>query len=155
MVSTQQYERIGILSIEEVLHFIQKNFHNGGKKKEDIGGFQVNTQSLRLRTFLKTGTKCPICSIQAQFFAVERSKGTLSYHLNLYGLDQNNTEVIFTHDHILARSLGGFDNLSNTITMCGPCNWSKGKLERILSFSENEEEIKAIHKQLEKYLIKS
>lgn len=54
------------------------------------------------------------------------------YHLNLWGV-KDGEEVLFTHDHVLARGLGGKDNLDNTQTMCCYCNWEKGDLEAILA----------------------
>ncbi|MNE07882.1 hypothetical protein D3C80_1005220 [compost metagenome] len=37
--------------------------------------------------------------------------------------------MLFTHDHTLARSLGGTDDASNTTTMCAKCNFLKSKGE--------------------------
>jgi hypothetical protein len=137
----QTYERIGILNIEEVIPVIQEHFDvYGNKGKVDISGFYVNVQSVRLRTFAHTGTSCECCGIKAEYFAVERSPGNpkAGYHLNLWGHDDEGNDVLFTHDHILARALGGKDDLTNTETMCGPCNWEKGKIEqKILLFPEN------------------
>jgi hypothetical protein len=48
--------------------------------------------------------------------------------MNLYGMKDGN-EVLFTHDHILARGLGGADDLTNSQTMCSPCNGNKSKAE--------------------------
>ena len=136
MKNNQQFERIGRLSLDEVLPLIGEHFNNKGKKRVQIGDFYVNVQSLRLRTFFKTGIQCSCCELKGSFFAVERSPNynanivnTTPFHLNLYGYNQAGEEVIFTHDHILARALGGKDNIDNTITSCGPCNWKKGTLE--------------------------
>lgn len=137
-VITPPYERIGILELDEVFHYIKKNLNiPSNKGKVYIKDFYVNVQSIRLRTFLNTGVECPCCGLKASFFAVERSKGTLGgYHLNLYGIDENNNEVLFTHDHVLARGLGGEDTQKNTHTMCGPCNWSKGHIEEKIAKKE-------------------
>ena len=153
MNSQQHYERIGTLSIEEVLPHIEKHFYEWGKKKVQIKDYSVSVQSLRLRTFFKTGVHCPCCSNKSSFFAVERSKGqTGGYHLNLYGIDAENNEILFTHDHIVARGLGGEDNLSNSRTMCGPCNWEKGKIEGLLRQISSEQEKQELNEKLKKYL---
>jgi hypothetical protein len=153
MNGKQAYERIGTLSLEEVFPYIEKHFRDFGKKKAQIKDFTVGVNSLRLRTFYKTGIQCPCCSNKASFFAVERSKGdTGGYHLNLYGIDAENNEILFTHDHIIARGLGGVDNLSNSRTMCGPCNWEKGKLEGLLKKVTSEEEKQELESQLKKYM---
>src|ERR1035437_5984742 len=64
------------------------------------------------------------------------------YHLNMWGVDDQNEEVLFTHDHTHARGLGGRDILDNSETMCCFCNWEKGVQEQIL----HAEFTKAKHK---------
>ena len=146
------YERATKVPLSMILPIILENINNKGKKKVDICGYMVNVQSLRLRTFATTGTTCPCCNTTAEFFAIERNRGSDGgYHLNLYGIDKENNDVLFTHDHIIARSLGGADDLSNTRTMCGPCNWKKGKLEALLKNGVSEEERITINEQLEKF----
>ena len=122
----QNYIRLSVASIADVLPLI------GGKDKRVIvDGEYVKVSSLRLKTFAKYGTKCSCCGLEATHFAIERCAEQESYHLNLYGLDDGK-EVLFTHDHTLARSLGGKDNISNTTTMCSPCNFKKSIIEREL-----------------------
>jgi hypothetical protein len=70
--------------------------------------------------------------LEAKYFALEKTLEKDPYHLNLYGV-KNGKEVLFTHDHTLARSLGGRDNISNTTTMCTHCNFEKSKGERVLA----------------------
>jgi hypothetical protein len=95
----------------------------------------------RLRTFASHALKCsdPTCGMAAAHFAVERTLDAQGqpipghgFHLNLYGLDDRGREVLFTHDHTLARSLGGKDNLANTTTMCTHCNARKSLKEQAL-----------------------
>lgn len=152
---TQQFERIGTLSLDEVFHYIEKHFNDFGKRKVQIKDFSVAVQSLRLRTFLKKGVQCPCCSNKGSFFAVEKTKGNAGgYHLNLYGFDQDKNEVLFTHDHIMARGLGGEDNIDNSRTMCGPCNWSKGKIEGLIRQAQTVEEKQELQEKLKKYMPK-
>ncbi len=70
--------------------------------------------------------------MKAAFFAVENFRGSNQSvpHANLYGVDREGNEVLFTHDHKLARSLGGADNLNNTQVMCSPCNTKKSIVEQ-------------------------
>lgn len=49
--------------------------------------------------------------------------------MNLWGKTNDGGEVLFTHDHILARGLGGSDKLDNMQTMCCWHNWEKGEIE--------------------------
>lgn len=106
------------------------------KPRHTYEGFTFNVSSLRLRTFCRDAglgrLRCAECGLDARFFAVEsfaRNTDNKSVHANLYGVKDDGAEVLFTHDHILARGLGGADTLANSQTMCGPCNWAKGTRE--------------------------
>jgi hypothetical protein len=126
-------ERHKKLSLEEGLALIE------GISKPDkrplVHGVPCHTSSLRLFTFKTKGCECIECGIKAIFFAVECpfSKSPpdvpMVHHMNLYALDAEGKEVLMTHDHILARCLGGADKLDNTQPMCEHCNSKKGKLE--------------------------
>jgi 5-methylcytosine-specific restriction endonuclease McrA len=141
MTKHQAYHRLGILEIPLVLDAIKHHYETSNvrsknfKLKQNVHGYMVKLNSLRLKTFSLHGTTCSCCGLQASYFAVERHQNTNQaldcYHLNLWGLDANGQEVMFTHDHTLARSLGGLDNITNTTTMCVNCNHQKSILERI------------------------
>lgn len=130
ITKNQTYQRIAVLEIEEVMPYIVEHLKEKFDKRVKIKDYLVKVSSLRLRTFAKTGIQCHCCGIKASFFAVERNQPKVPYHLNLWGYDKENNPILFTHDHILARSLGGKNNLSNTETMCGPCNWEKSIIEK-------------------------
>lgn len=138
MRAMPKYNRLGTVPVEDVLPLILQHMTPGNNKKEIIRvpllGTQVNVCSLRLKTFAVKGVKCahPGCNIVGQFFAVEKdlkAKEDALYHINLWGYDSDGNEVLMTHDHKLARGLGGKDVLSNAQTMCGPHNWTKGDQE--------------------------
>lgn len=123
----QVYERLGTVSIEEVMKM----------KGEPTAVFldqEVHlSTSKRIETFIHKGTICSCCGRGASFFAIERHSHKNDpgrYHLNLYGLDEQGNEILFTHDHTIARALGGKDDLSNMTTMCSPCNSRKSINER-------------------------
>lgn len=148
----QKYERIGTLSIDEVFFHIQSSLEEKRTIRVNIQNYFVKINSLRLLTFFHTGVNCPCCDNTASFFAVERMSGSQDhYHLNLYGLNEKGEEILFTHDHIVARSLGGKDNLTNTETMCGPCNWKKGQIEQKLGYTKSDDERAILFEQLKKY----
>lgn len=130
----RRYERLGTLAVDEVVQVI-KSFAGLRKAKAEFLGQQVNCVSLRLRTFALKGTVCSKCALAATHFALEKtnhpSHADGPYHLNLWGVDSEGKEILFTHDHTLARSLGGADNLSNTTTMCEPCNSKKAIGEQV------------------------
>lgn len=134
------YERLGVVGIEPVIQAILDHAAapRVGSGKIKIQGAIVRISGLRLRTFAESPLCCsnPHCKNIPTHFAVERSMGneadsakTRPYHLNLYGRNARGDEVLFTHDHTLARALGGSDERSNTTTMCLPCNRRKAVLE--------------------------
>jgi hypothetical protein len=143
-VKHQEYERHCTLPIDLVLSGIQDavillgpagknlgNIRSKNKIKKCYNGIEVNVTSLRLQTFLQKGTRCVHCGLNASHFAIERSRGN-SWHLNLWGVKESGEEILFTHDHILARGLGGLDRPENTQTMCTECNFQKSLEENKL-----------------------
>ena len=125
------YERLGLVDINDVLAV--KN-----KETNEFQGEVIKLTSLRMQTFLNKGTICSACKRKARYFAIERHRSrqeghSNSYHLNLYGVDSEGNELLFTHDHTIARSLGGKDHLSNTTTMCSYCNNVKSMCENKIS----------------------
>jgi len=124
-----QYNRHAVVPLANVFAAMK-----AGGTKHTYESHTFNISSLRLRTFKRDAGHlvCAGCGVKASFFAVEsfnRNSEIKSVHINLYGLKESGEEVLFTHDHILARSLGGKDSIENAQTMCGPCNWRKGALE--------------------------
>lgn len=132
----QQYDRHSVADIDTVVALINGVSAQDRKPKAKINGQMVGISSLRLRTFAQKGTTCVKCGAQATYFALERdlchAETDSGYHLNLWGEDYDGEPMIFTHDHILARALGGKDRIENTQTMCCHCNWEKGDTERIV-----------------------
>jgi 5-methylcytosine-specific restriction endonuclease McrA len=133
------YLRLKKCELEETLNAIKEYNerpldpeHKGKAKRVEFSGQQVKLSSLRLRTFATHGIECVDCGIKGAFFAMERHEGDVNYHLNLWAIAPNGKQVLMTHDHILARSLGGADNIANTQTMCMICNFEKGKIEHKL-----------------------
>ena len=130
----QTYDRLGTVAIEDIKHHQARVGLNASNVKVSVLGTEVKlfSKGMRLRTFFVHGTKCSACGLEASHYAVERAvheTGDFPYHLNLWGFDANGNEVLFTHDHTLARSAGGKDAVSNTTTMCSPCNTAKSLIE--------------------------
>ena len=131
-----QYNRHATAPLDAIIPEIMATWDED-KPKMTFGGFEFNIYSLRLKTFCraayKNSLKCSHCSLEAGYFAVESfahdKRENPSVHINLYGRKDDGEEVLFTHDHTLARSLGGKDNLNNTTVMCFPCNNKKGQAE--------------------------
>jgi 5-methylcytosine-specific restriction endonuclease McrA len=119
-------------SIEEVRDKVKDVLFEKDKRlaKVDFDGDLIKGNSQRYQTFFTKGCKCVVCGIEGKYFAKERHLQDKTYHLNLYAVDDNGEEILMTKDHILPRSKGGIDDISNYQTMCKLCNEAKGnKLE--------------------------
>lgn len=131
---TAQYKRFAVVPIEDVLPIISKYLNEPLRKKirDDVAGYKVKVTGVRLRTFAMHGTTCSKCGLQATHFAIETTKFGTDHgaHLNLWASTPEG-EVLITHDHTLARGLGGKDHPDNTTTMCRPCNAEKSVAEGI------------------------
>jgi 5-methylcytosine-specific restriction endonuclease McrA len=110
-----------ILSIEEIINIIGQN------KKVKLGENFIYVKSERLKCFKNSGIVCKHCGVVGKFFAVERDKvGHSGWHLNLYAINSYGDEVLMTADHIIPRSRGGDNDVSNLQTLCTKCNHAKG-----------------------------
>lgn len=125
-VKIKGYIRKGIYSIEDVLS--KRNFLNSSEDSVDFQGDLIHMNSDRYHTFAEKGLKCVECGIEGIYFAKERDRhGSSRWHFNLYAVDNvTGEEVLMTKDHIIPKSKGGENNLSNYQTMCCKCNVKKG-----------------------------
>lgn len=121
----RNYTRAGIVAIADVLPLIA----DPEITAVELCGHKVNVTSLRLRNFVKSQT-CISCGMIATHFAVEANSGN-QWHLNLWASRPGKEEMLFTHDHTLARGLGGEDSEENTTTMCSKCNFQKSRAELV------------------------
>jgi len=144
-------ERVAVLPITVIKFFI-----NNRNLTPRVEGIEFKVNSSRVYLFLKN-SKCVFCGLQGTHFAVERhlkkvpfNKQIVSvpdkdagFHVNLYGIDKQGNEVLFTKDHIVAKANGGGDRLSNYQTMCTRCNQKKGALS-MEDFAKTKTTIKRI-----------
>lgn len=114
------YTRIGTLSLDYVFANMGKTIIFEGK--------EITIKSKRYACYARNGVTCVRCGIVGAFFAIEKHNGqeTEKFHLNLYGLTNSNKEVLMTVDHVIPRSRGGEDKVSNLQPMCTFCNCLKG-----------------------------
>lgn len=118
--------RVKTFTIEEIMPLIK------GNRPSPLCEYLIKFDSTRLQTFRKS-TSCAHCGLEGAYFALDIDKGG-GWHLNFYATNSAGVEVMLTSDHIVPRSRGGRNWLSNRQTMCQPCNAKKGcRLEEELS----------------------
>jgi len=120
------YIRKEIYSIEEILNKTIFNNINNESVLVNFDGDMISMVSDRYRTFINSGIKCVCCGLEAKYFAKEKCPTSSRFHFNLYGIDDENMEILFTKDHIVPKSKGGKNELTNYQTMCCKCNSKKG-----------------------------
>ena len=109
----------------------ENDYYKSGKRSKDIivEGFKVRVRSLRYMTFYQKGTTCSKCGRKGSYFKLEGDKNNETRkHFNLYSEDN----ILMTKDHIIPKSKGGKDKVSNMQTMCILCNMEKGNETDIL-----------------------
>lgn len=89
----------------------------------------VKMTSLRYQTFQKS-LKCVVCGIQGTVMRLEVPYfSQCPPHFNLYAVVDDRwgpQYVLMTKDHIVPKSKGGPEHISNMQTMCTNCNQAKG-----------------------------
>jgi len=90
----------------------------------EIDGTPIDLTKDRFICFRESGITCKKCGTAGSYFRFEKvmSKNFSGWTLNLY--DKN--LMYFTKDHVIPKSLGGPDLLSNYQTYCWKCNLEKG-----------------------------
>ncbi len=117
-----------------------------GIKEYSYNGIVVNTDSDRYANFYHNGFACKSCGIVGSFAAIERTFGSNEkYHVNIYGFDDKEEQILMTKDHIFPSSKGGINDIKNYQVLCEKCNHSKGiktnlSLQEALNLGLIEEE---------------
>lgn len=121
-------ERKSIHPIEEVRETVKDVLFEQYKQnaKVELDGDIIKGNSQRYQLFFTKSCNCVKCGIKGKYFAKEKRIKDKSYHLNLYGIDDNGQEVLITKDHIIPKLKSGKDVLENYQTMCIRCNERKG-----------------------------
>ncbi len=120
------YHRVATFALDEILPLI------GKIDIASIRDFSVRLLSWRYQVYALKGTTCVTCGLKAEYFAFERERSQTHAlpHLNLYALKLSNSkksmvEVMITIDHIIPKSKGGTNDMTNLQPMCSRCNQKK------------------------------
>lgn len=126
--NSRKLERKKIYSIEIIREIVKKYlfYPTNEKPRVELDGDFIKANSQRYQTFFTKGTKCVCCGLEGKYFAKEKGEKDISYHLNLYGVNEKGKEILMTKDHIIPKSKGGKDEVNNYQTMCVICNVKKG-----------------------------
>ena len=119
-------ERIKTYTIEEyVSHILEIRI----KCPESMSEIRKRAYKVFFPTIYTIPT-CNGCKLKASFVAYELQTHGKHTTYNIYGVDSNKEEVMFTIDHILSQGEGGSRRaLSNLQVLCYQCNENKGKEE--------------------------
>lgn len=89
--------------------------------------YRVCMRSSRFKLFSRK-RRCVCCNLLGTQMILDLHRGHAQPHFNLYGV-RNGKLVLFTRDHILPKSKGGANNITNYQTMCERCNKKKKNRE--------------------------
>lgn len=114
---------LGEFSLDEVMPFITEH---ESKKDFIIDGkiYSVRMNSDRYFVFRDNPT-CVACGLTGTKIILDMNPGDQSPHFNFYA-EEDGRLVLMTKDHIVAKSRGGGDVMSNYVTCCSICNNLKG-----------------------------
>jgi hypothetical protein len=95
------------------------------------GLIPISTESQRYKLFRKN-KKCVKCGKEGNVVSVmktfQKDCNQYRFHLNLYHIGKNEKPLLMTKDHIVPKSKGGPNKMSNYQTMCTKCNQKKGNI---------------------------
>lgn len=121
-----RYKKIGIKEVLEEYQNVMDDELHYRTVVSNLDGYNLKFSSHRIWTFYEMGIECANCGISGDFFAVEKNHGGEERpHLNLYA-QTSDGEILLSKDHIVPKSEGGDDHISNYQTLRKACNEEKG-----------------------------
>jgi 5-methylcytosine-specific restriction endonuclease McrA len=129
------FKKFGWLPAYEVLPYVLEPNQKGPVHRDfTVNGctYSINMTATRYRVFQKSHF-CVCCGLEGRVMVLGMN-GRRFIKKNAYFNLYSENDVLMTKDHIIPRSQGGPDNISNLQTMCSICNCLKG--DRIISVEE-------------------
>ena len=117
--------RKGIYPIDETFSILGDAIYSRRKTFIDFHGTEIKANSQRYVVFKEKGCTCVKCGLTASYFALEKHEKQDRFHLNLYGVNEQGQEILFTKGHIQPKSKDGASTYGNYQTMCFICNNDK------------------------------
>lgn len=121
--------------VERIFDAMDSITPDNRKRIVDFDGDGIKMDSQRYFLFKRDGCVCVTCGLEGTFFRKERDANfnhkqgnqTIEprFHFNLYGINEAGEEIMITKDHIIPKSKGGPDIMSNYQVMCYTCNQEK------------------------------
>jgi len=103
---------------DKISNIVDQFKSNSRVKVDDI----IVNRSKAAKLFCRKGLYCTTCETNANTAKIVLDTTSNTYSIRFYCPN----DIILTMDHIIPKSLGGGDNLSNLIPMCLKCNQTKG-----------------------------
>lgn len=124
-----------IFSIEDIFARIkagQKRFRINDKIVVKLDSKYLKRLYMLYKISGKNEIRCPLCGTKASHFRLVQDiaqPNAVNYYLHLYGFYKTKNKTVympFNIDHILPRSKGGWNIISNFQATCHTCNIKKG-----------------------------
>lgn len=96
-----------------------------GDKSMTVLGHTVKMKSHTVKLFDEKGITCVSCGVTGVIAVVESAGTNHGKHCNIYGVNSAGKLVSMTKDHIIPKSKGGKNELSNHQVMCQKCRSQK------------------------------
>jgi hypothetical protein len=137
MAVGDHYYRFERFTLEQVFSWISA----GQQRPLQMDGYIIDgIVTPRVLTYHRRGCTCQGCGVVATHFYAEAciDEPLLKWyfdplnspppkaHLNLYGYNRAGHEFMMTSDHVVPKSLGGSNKVSNRVPLCADCNSMKG-----------------------------